>query len=68
MYRKRPKLNLVNEQVETIEILDTDTMVKDNAPPIVLEETHQTSTSNTQIIQKQHSVEVYSSSKLTDKE
>ena len=35
MYRKKPKLNPVTEQVETIEIIDTDTMVKENAPPAV---------------------------------
>ena len=53
MYKKKPKLNPVVEQeeiVETIEIIDTDTMVKDNAPPTDSEETHQSSTSNTQII------------------
>ena len=43
-------------------------MVKDNAPPAVSEENHQPSTSNTQIIQKQHNVEVSSSSKPVDKE
>ena len=47
MYRKKPKLNLVTEQVETIEIIDTDIVVKDNAPPAVSEENHQPSTYNT---------------------
>ena len=68
MYKKKPKLNPVNEQVHTIEIIDTNIMVKENAPPAVSEETHQPSTSNTQIIQKQHNVEVSSSSKLEDNE
>lgn len=36
--------------------------------PIVSEETHQPSTSNKQIIQKHHSIEVFSSSKPVDKE
>ena len=40
MYKKMPKLNPVNEQVETIEIIDTDIVVKENAPPTVSEETH----------------------------
>ena len=68
MYTKKPKLNPVNEQFETIEIIDTDTVVKNNAPPAVSEETHQPSTYNTQIIQKHHSVEVPSSSKPAEKE
>ena len=40
MYRKKPKLNPVNEEVETIEVIDTDTVVKDNAPCAISEETH----------------------------
>ena len=67
MYRKKQKLNPVNEEVETVEVIDTDTVVKDNSPPVVFEETHQPSTSNTQMIQKQHSIEVLSSSKLAEK-
>ena len=67
MYRKKPKLNHVNEEVETIEVIDTDTVVNDNAPPAVFEETHQPSTSKIQIIQNKHNVEVSSSSKPRDK-
>jgi len=55
MYRKKPKLNPVNEQeetIETVEIIDTDTMVKRNIAPVLSKETHQPSTSNTQIIEK----------------
>ena len=63
MYRKKPKLNPFNEVVETIEVIDIDTTVKDNAPPTEFEEEHQPTTSHTQLIQKQHSVEMYSSSK-----
>ena len=43
MYRKKPKLNPVVEQeeiVKKIEVIDTNTMVKENSPPVVLEETH----------------------------
>ena len=47
MYRKKPKLNPVNEQVETIELIDTNTVVKENAPPTFSKETHQPSTYNT---------------------
>ena len=74
MYRKKPKLNLVNEQEETVEtlktlqIMDTDTGVRHNTAPAISEETHQPSTSNTQSIQKQLSIEVSSSSKPVDKE
>ena len=71
MYRKKPKLNLVNEQeqiVETLQIIDTGIVLREKTAPIVSEETHQPSTSNPQIIQKQHSIEVSSSSKLVDKE
>ena len=63
MYRKKPKLNLVIEQeeiVDTVEIIDTDLIVRDNAPPTISKETHQPSTSSAQIIYKHLSVEVYS--------
>ena len=61
MYRKKPKLNPVNEEeeqgeiigiVETLKIIDRETMVRENIAPLVSEETHQPSTSNTQSIQK----------------
>ena len=42
-YRKRPKLNPVIEQEDTIEIAeitDTDTIVGRSKGPVVLEETH----------------------------
>ena len=68
MHRNKPKLNPVNEEVEKIEVIDRDTVVKDNVPPTVSKETYQRSTSNTQMIQKQHNVEVSSSSKPTKKE
>lgn len=54
-YRKKPKLNPVTEQEETneiVEIIDTDTMVEKSKGPVFLEEAHQPSTSNTQIIEK----------------
>ena len=41
-------------------------MIKENALPSVSKETQQPSTSSAQIIQKQHSVEVSSSSELVD--
>jgi len=50
MYRKKPKPNLVNEKeetIETVEIIDTETVVKKNIAPLVSKETHQPSTSNT---------------------
>ena len=53
--RKRPKINPVTEQEETVgimEITNTDTMVRKRKSPAVLEETHQLSTSNTQLIKK----------------
>ena len=54
-YWKKPKFNPVTQQedtIETVEIIDTDTMIKKNTAPRVSEETHQPSTSNTQIIEK----------------
>lgn len=71
MCREKPKPNPVNEQeetVDTIETIDTNIVVKENTAPVVSEETHQRSTSNTQIIQKKHSIEVFSSRKPVDKE
>lgn len=53
MHRKNPKLNLVNEQeeivetVKTLRIMDTGTGVRESKTPIVSEETHQPSTSDT---------------------
>ena len=47
MYKKKPKLNPINEQVETVKIINTDAVVKENSPPTVSYETHQPSTSNT---------------------
>ena len=46
-YRKRPKINPITEQqdtIETVEITDTDTMVGKSKGLAVLEETHQPST------------------------
>lgn len=53
--RKKPKLKPIIEQedtIEIVEIIDIDTMVEKSKGPAVLEETHQPSTSNTQIIEK----------------
>ena len=71
MYRKKPKPNLVIEQeeiIDTVEIIDTYIIVRDNAPPTVSEVTHQPSTSSAQIIKKKHSAKVSSSRKPVDKE
>jgi len=74
MYMKKLKINPINEQEETVEtveivqIIDTYTVVKESTTPAASGETHQPSTSNTQIIQKQISIEVSSSKKLVDKE
>ena len=38
MYKNKPKLNSVNEGVETIEVADIETTAKDNAPPTMIEE------------------------------
>lgn len=51
-----------------MEITDTKTMVGRSKGPAASEETHQSSTSNTQFIKKQISIEVSSSSKPVDKE
>lgn len=71
MYRKKPNLNPINGKEETIrtdEIIGTDTVVKKNTAPTVSKETHQPSTWNTQIVEKQISIEVSSSNKQVDKE
>lgn len=55
MYMKKPELNLVNEKEEidkTLQIIDTHTVVRESTTPIVSEETHQPSTSNTQSIRR----------------
>jgi len=71
MYRKRTQLNPVNKQeevIDTIEVIDTDIVIQENALPSGSNETHQPSTSSAQIIQKKHSVEVSSSSEPRDRE
>ena len=65
MYRKKTKLNLVIEQEETIEI---DIVIRDDGPTTHSEETPLPSTSSAQIIQKQNSEEISSSSKPVEKE
>lgn len=70
-YNKRPKINLVIEQEDTIdsvEIIDTDTMVERIKGTTTLGETHQASTSNTQLIEIQLSVEVSLFTRPVDKE
>jgi len=70
-YRKRRKINPVTEKedtIETVEIPDTNSIVGRSKVPTVSEETHQPSTSNIQLIEKQLSIEVSSSSKPVDKE
>lgn len=70
-YRKRPKLNPVTEQEDTIksvEITDTDTMVERSKGTTASRETQQPSTSNTQIIERQLSVDASSFSRPTNKE
>ena len=47
MYRKKPNLNPINGQedtIQTVEIIGTDTVVKKNTAPTVSKETHQPST------------------------
>ena len=56
------------EQEAKVETIDTYIVVRDDAPPTLSEETHQPSTSSAQIIQKQNSAEVSSSSKPMEKE
>ena len=68
---KRPKLNPVTEQEDTIdlvEITDTDTMVERSKIITASGETQQPSTPNTQLIERKLSVEVFSFTKPTDKE
>ena len=70
-YRMRPKMNPVTEQEDTIEsaeIIDTDTMVERSKGTITSRETQQPSTSNTQLIERQFSVELSSFTRLVDKE
>ena len=49
-YSKIPKLNHSNKEVETIEVIDTETTTKDKEPPTIIEEEKPPTTSNTQII------------------
>lgn len=51
-----------------MEITDTDTMVERSKGPSALGETHQSSTSNTQLIERQLSLEVFSFTRPMDKE
>ena len=70
-YRKRPKLNPVIEQEDTIdsvEITDTDTMVERRKGTIASGETHHPSTSNTQFIERQLSMEVSSFTRPVDRD
>ena len=70
-YRKRPKINLVIEQEDTVgivEITDTDTMVERSKVPTTSGETHQPSTSNTQRIEKHLNIEVFSFIRHVDKD
>lgn len=68
--RKRPKLNPVTKQeetIESIEITDTNTMVETRKGTTTLGETQQPSTSNTQLIEIQLSVEVSAFTMPADK-
>ena len=58
MYRKKPKLNPVNEQeeqeeaieiVNTLQIMNIDTSVRENITPLVSKGTHHPSTSNIRV-------------------
>ena len=40
MYKKKTKLNPVIEKEETVKTIETDIVVRDDAPPTVSEETH----------------------------
>lgn len=58
-YKNRPELNPVTQQedtIDTLEITDIEAMVGRNKGPTALEETHQPSTSNNQLIEKQLSI------------
>ena len=63
-----PKLNPANKEVETIEVIDIKIAAKDNVHPTIIEEEQQPTTSKTQLIQKHHNIEVYSSKKPTEKD
>jgi len=70
-YGKSPKLNPATEQEDTIdsvEITNTDTMVERSKGTIASGETHHPSTSNTQLIDRQLSMEVSSFTRPMDKE
>ena len=54
--------------METIEVIDTKIAAKDNAPPTIIKEQQQPTTSKTQLKQNQHSIEVSSSKKMTEKD
>lgn len=69
--RKRPKLNPVFEQeenIESVEITDTEKMGKRSKDTTASGEAQQPSTSNTQMIKIQLSVEVSSFTRRDDKE
>jgi len=69
-YNKRPKINPITKQEDTIdlvEITDIDTMVERSEILAASGETHQPSTSNTQLIERQLSVEVSSFTRTVDK-
>ena len=69
--RKRPKMNHVPEQeenIESVEITNTETMGQRSKDTTASGETQQPSTSNTQMIERQLSVEVSSFTRLANKE
>lgn len=69
--RKMPKLNHVSEQgqnIESVKITDTKTMGQRRKDTAALGETQQPSTSNTQMIERQKSVEVSSFVRPADRE
>ena len=67
MYTKKTKLNPLIEKEETIQT-KIDIFIRDDAPTTLSEETPLPSISSAQIIQKQNSAEISSSSKPVEKE
>ena len=67
-YNKKPKLNLVDKEKETIEAEDTDVAEKNNEPATKIINEEHTDYSNTQVIEKQQNMEASSSQRAEDKD